>query len=44
MVKINVDGKDYELNENQLNLLEYVKEAKAIEQGDVSFLLSLDQD
>lgn len=42
MGKIIVDGKEYDLNENQENLMEYVKEARAIEQGDVSFLLSLD--
>jgi len=38
MVVINVDGKDYEINENQENLMEYVKEAKAIEQGGVLIL------
>lgn len=35
MVVINVDGKDYELTEKHESVMQYIKEAKAIEQGGV---------
>jgi hypothetical protein len=39
MVVVNVDGKDYELTEKHEGVMKYIEEAKAIEQGGVSFLL-----
>ena len=35
MVKITVDGKDYELTEEHVKLMKYVEEAQAIEEGGV---------
>jgi len=39
MVKINVDGKDYELTEKHEQVMKYIPEAIAMEQGGVSFIL-----
>lgn len=39
MTIVNVDGKDYEITESQEQLMLYVQEAKAIEQGGVHLAL-----
>ena len=39
MVSVNVDGKDYQLNEQQVNAMVFVQEAKAIHEGDVILFL-----
>lgn len=39
MVKINVDGKDYELTEKHEQVMKYIPEAIAMEQGGVSIIL-----
>ena len=39
MVKINVDGKDYELTEDHEKVMKYLPEAIAMEQGGVSLIL-----